>query len=122
MLPLNIDLTADNVFSNGPTLSFGDDITPPEVLDGEMTLNEFNKISKYEFYFGKRKYANLRNQVFKKDSDTLCYHCKKDVRVPWKRYRGLCQDCYSSYYRRKIPWRMDTVGFDERGYNLFNLR
>lgn len=130
LLPIRIDLTENGDFSGGSLtadVNGMDTEIPDEVHDGNMTLEQYDRLCRWEELFGKRRHENGKRRIFPKvlySYRTYCYDCGKELRLPWARaYRGLCKECFDkSPYVKNIPWKMEVVNRDSKGYRLFNSR
>lgn len=127
----NIDLTENNDFG------FSNDFTSLEIrpissddilslhLDSSVpiTYDTYLKIWEYESIFGERCHHNEFIDVFDKSEkfdneiEYHCYRCGKPLRIPWRMYRGLCDDCneYIDLYRNesdldnRVPWKQNQI-------------
>lgn len=137
MLPSNIDLTSHGDFGiNRVNLN----LIPQTPLDYDddsedglfMSTEEYEAILRYEKIFGKKKrhknekfdiFPNLRKRYFYEEDKEHCIRCGKVIRLPWKNYYGLCEECDGITAKSYLPWDgFITAWMDDKGYNLFNLR
>lgn len=136
MLPGNIDLTANRDFGAQGGVNFIDADTILGIdVDGEMmSIDQYDKIVKWESVFGKKRHMNQKSTIFNKEwsfiekSKYECQRCGKKIIVPWKNFYGLCKECDEivSHNSKKIPWKISKpiirrVG-DRGQANLFDLR
>ena len=115
MISTNIDLTENRDFSrvhfqwlmqnvrlreNGPT----------------MSTDMYHSLSAKEKLFGIARYESI--DIFRKSDEawaeemrTHCQRCGKELRIPWKRNMGLCEECNSilerEYSGSVFPWRLN---------------
>lgn len=133
MLPSNIDLTShgdfgDNRFNIIPQLSpldYDDD-------DDFITAEAYDAILHYEKIFGNKKrhknekfdiFQNLRKRHFYDEDKEHCIRCGKVIRLPWKNYFGLCEECDGIVSKGDYPWDVyQTTWVRDNVYDLFNLR
>ena len=121
MLSTKIDLTERNDFSggDGPLM---DSPIPPEVYYGEMTIEQFNRLHRWEEIFGKMHHDNERYDVFPTfpfHEKVICYRCGKEIKIPWKFHTTICENCRNE---KEIPWRERFIVSRNTAYNLFNSR
>lgn len=135
MLPPNIDLTSHGDFGNN-RVNFMLPQTPLDYDDDSedlyMSTEEYEAILRYEKIFGKKKrhknekfgiFPNLRKRYFYEEDKEHCIRCGKVIRLPWKNYFGLCGECEGIVAKGDYPWDNSlTTWWDDKGYNLFNLR
>ena len=121
MISTNIDLTENRDFSrvrfqwlmqnvrlieNGPT----------------MPTDMYHSLSAKEKLFGIARHESI--DVFRKSDDvwteemrTHCQRCGKELRIPWKRNKGVCEECNSilerDYSGSVFPWRRNGEGITE---------
>lgn len=134
MLPPNIDLTSHGDFGHNMVnlipqtpLDYDDDSE-----DNNMSTEEYEAILRYEKIFGRKKrhknekfdiFPNLRKRYFYEEDKEHCIRCGKVIRIPWKNYYGLCEECDGIVAKGDYPWETyQIVWGDDKGYNLFNLR
>ena len=134
MLPPNIDLTSHGDFGHNlvnlipqTPLDYDDDSE-----DNNMSTEEYEAILRYEKIFGRKKrhknekfdiFPNLRKRYFYEEDKEHCIRCGKVIRIPWKNYYGLCEECDGITAKSYLPWDVFlTTSEDNKGYNLFNLR
>ena len=130
MLSTKIDLTERQDFSSGFG-GFVDFEVSEDVYDGLMTSEQYKSLCIWESIFGKRRHENRKRHIFPvklSRYNTKCARCRKELRIPWMRQHGLCQDCAEkeSQYNSRIPWKSNIVSagrfFDDKGYRLFNSK
>ena len=115
MISTNIDLTENRDFSrvhfqwlmqNDPTIS----------------TDKYHSLSAKEKLFGIARHESI--DVFRKSDDewaeemrTHCQRCGKELRIPWKRNRDVCEECNSilerDYSGSVFPWRRNGEGITE---------
>ena len=121
MISTNIDLTENRDFSrvrfqwlmqnvrlreNGPT----------------MSTDMYRSLSAKEKLFGIDRHESI--DVFRKSDDawaeemrTHCQRCGKELRIPWKRNNGLCEECNSifekEYSGSVFTWRRNGEGITQ---------
>ena len=115
MISTNIDLTENRDFSrvhfqwlmqNGPT----------------MSTDMYHNLSAKEKLFGIARHESI--DVFRKSDEALaeemrthCQRCGKELRIPWKRNNGVCEECNSilekEYSGSVFPWRRNGEGITE---------
>ena len=125
MISINIDLTENRDFSrvrfqwliqnvgsieNGPT----------------MSTDMYRSLSAKEKLFGIARHESI--DVFRKSDEawaeemrTHCQRCGKELRIPWKRNRDVCEECNSilerDYSGSVFPWRRTVEGNTESSRN-----
>ena len=128
MISTNIDLTENRDFSranfqwlmqNGPTIS----------------TDKYHSLSAKEKLFGIARHESI--DVFRKSDDewaeemrTHCQRCGKELRIPWKRNRDVCEECNSilerDYSGSVFPWRRNGEGITESSIgnpmDIFHMR
>ena len=115
MISTNIDLTENRDFSrvhfqwlmqNGPTIS----------------TDKYHSLSAKEKLFGIARHESI--DIFSKSDDawaeemrTHCQRCGNELRIPWKRNMGVCEECNSildrEYSGSVFPWRRNGKGITE---------
>ena len=121
MISRNIDLTEHRDFSsihfqwltqngysieNGPT----------------MSTDMYRSLSTKEKIFGRTRHESI--DLFRKSDDvwaeemrTHCQRCGKELRIPWKRNKGVCEECNSilerDYSGSLFPWRRNGKGITQ---------
>ena len=121
MISTNIDLTENRDFSrvrfqwlmqnvrlreNGPT----------------MSTDMYHSLSAKEKLFGIARHESI--DIFRKSDDawaeemrTHCQRCGKELRIPWKRNNGLCEECNSilekEYSGSVFTWRRNGEGITQ---------
>lgn len=100
--------------------------------DGNISMDEYDYMCWFEGIFGKFRHKNEKNKVFDKEGAyekelrTHCHRCGKPLRIPWKIFYDLCEECneiMDSDYRR-IPWKSTNkeISHNIERNDLFNLR
>lgn len=137
-----IDLTAHNDFSFGavvtPLESDEFDILVNDMYDSvNMSLEDYEKLVKYEKIFGRKRHFTDAMTVFMQSDEEYrnsyrnhCWRCGKERRIPWKITGDLCEECEEKMSRKKtfkdyIFGYQSMLSFgeaDERGRDLFALR
>lgn len=124
MLPRNIDLTEHQDFSSGETL---DELISVWFDNEPMTPVQYEAVCRWESIFG-RRHRNEKDRIFDSEipfvkDETRYPRCGCDIRVPWKRFYGLCKKCGDI---QQIPWKMYNMSIrriGDRGQgDLFELR
>lgn len=121
MISTNIDLTENREFSrvrfqwlmqnvrhieNGPT----------------MSMDVYRSLSPKEKLFGIARHERI--DIFRKSDEawaeemrTHCQRCGNELRIPWKRNMGVCEECNSilerEYSSSVFPWRRNGEGITE---------
>jgi hypothetical protein len=133
-IPRNIDLTERGDFSNGvlaPQIeSLSSDMEIRDLFSFQCMSNaDYEKLQRYERFFGRKWHYTDYLDVFREDesewierSKCHCARCGKEIRIPWKRYGGLCYNCDSIFESRALPWQSPLSVDMDNGYDLFNLR
>ena len=134
MISRNIDLTENRDFGsvhfqwltqngysieNGPT----------------MSTDMYRSLSTKEKIFGKTIHERI--DVFRKSDDvwteemrTHCQRCGKELRIPWKRNKGVCEACNNilerDYSGSLFPWRRNGKGITQSSrdnpMDIFNMK
>lgn len=108
MLPPNIDLTSHGDFGHNLV-----NLIPQTPLDYDYDSEN----EKFDIF------PNLRKRYFYEEDKEHCIRCGKVIRLPWKNYHGLCEECDGIVAKGDYPWdNSPTRWWDDKGYNLFNLR
>ena len=110
MISTNIDLTEHRDFS----------IARFQWLIQSMDM--LHSLSAKEKIFGRTRHESL--DLFRKSDDvwdeemrTHCQRCGKELRIPWKRNKGVCEACNNilerDYSGSLFPWRLNGEGITE---------
>ena len=110
MISTNIDLTENRDFSRDRF----------QWLIQSMDM--LHSLSTKEKIFGRTRHESI--DVFRKSDDawaeemrTHCQRCGKELRIPWKRNRDVCEECNSilerDYSGSLFPWRRNGEGITE---------
>jgi hypothetical protein len=122
MLSTKIDLTERNDFSRGDGQLMGYPV-PPEVYYGEMTIEQFSRLHRWEGIFGKMHHDSEYYDVFFQKlpfyKKATCYRCGKEIKIPWKFHTGICEKCRNE---KEIPWRERFRASSNTDYDLFNSK
>lgn len=134
MLPRNIDLTANRDFSNRSRnpidIHIGQILNElPDIDSLCMTSDEYNALEWYEGIFGRNRHINEAYRVFDfeykhtENWKRTCARCGKPIRVPWKNYGNVCEDCDCELEAHRVSWKKYYMsdGSPSHG-DLFNLR
>ena len=121
MISTNIDLSENRDFSrvhfqwlmqnvqlreNGPT----------------MFTDMYRSLSAKEKLFGIARHESIdifrkSDKAWAEDMRTHCQRCGKELRIPWKRNNGVCEECNSilekEYSGSVFPWRRNGEGITE---------
>lgn len=139
MISGKVDLTEHRDFSLGPGLvSFREQIElirQEQVLELEdalfMSLDDYNKLSRYHKIFGTRRHSNEKERVFDYEGrherywKETCVRCGRPLRIPWNRCGELCKYCDEIVDDRRIPWKGWKSSESERQHSadeIFSLR
>ena len=103
-------------------------------LRKNMSLEEYNKLTRIEGFFGRRRHYTEAMEVFmESDEDFLakmsgqCCRCGQPV-LPWRKKDGLCPECKNKLDREYgfgrffEGWTFAFGNNDDRGQELFSLR
>ena len=128
MISTNIDLTENRDFSrvhfqwlmqNGPTIS----------------TDKYHSLSAKEKLFGIARHESI--DIFRKSDEawaeemrTHCQRCGKELRIPWKRNRDVCEECNSilerDYSGSVFPWKRTIEGNRQSSIgnpmDIFNMK
>ena len=121
MISTNIDLTENRDFSrahfqwlmqnvrlieNGPT----------------MSTDMYHSLSAKEKLFGIARHESIdifckSYESWAEEMRTHCQRCGNELRIPWKRNNGVCEECNSilekEYSGSVFPWRRNGEGITE---------
>ena len=108
-----IDLTAHNDFGFStvvtPLESDEFDILVNDMYDSvNMSVEDYEKLVKYEKVFGRKRHFTDAMTVFMKSDEEYrnsyrnhCWCCGKEYRIPWKITGDLCKECEEKMSRKK---------------------
>lgn len=143
----NVDLTENSDF--GKALNFNNirifdkdyfDSFKEYVKGGtkkNITSDEYDAYDTYirifgiHYHFTQFDYVFDKEWKFEKEIDEHCYRCGKPLRIPWRKNRGLCDECNADLLEKtprisepidilsKCPWSKYTMQ-DSR--EMFSLR
>ena len=135
-----IDLTLNRDFGSVPQIT---EITRDEfngfVADmydqKNMTSEDYEKLVKYESFFGRKRHFTDALTVFTKSNEEYvndmmhhCMRCGKEFRIPWKVKGDLCEECEKKIEPNKtfkdimFGGISFDFGTDDKGRDLFSLR
>ena len=118
MISRNIDLTENRDFSRVRFQWLIQNVGPIE-NGPTMSTDMYRSLSAKEKLFGIARHESI--DVFRKSDDawaeemrTHCQRCGKELRIPWKRNRDVCEECNSilerDYSGSVFPWRRTVEG------------
>ena len=118
MISTNIDLTENRDFSRVRFQWLIQNVGPIE-NGPTMSTDMYRSLSAKEKLFGIARHESI--DVFRKSDDawaeemrTHCQRCGKELRIPWKRNRDVCEECNSilerDYSGSVFPWRRTVEG------------
>ena len=118
MISINIDLTENRDFSRVSFQWLMQNVRPIE-NGPNMSTDMYHSLSAKEKLFGIARHESI--DVFRKSDDawaeemrTHCQRCGKELRIPWKRNRDVCEECNSilerDYSGSVFPWRRTVEG------------
>lgn len=118
MISTNIDLTENRDFSRVRFQWLIQNVRPIE-NGPTMSTDMYRSLSAKEKLFGIARHESI--DVFRKSDDawaeemrTHCQRCGKELRIPWKRNRDVCEECNSilerDYSGSVFPWRRTVEG------------
>lgn len=121
MISTNIDLTENRDFSRVRFQWLIQNVRPIE-NGPTMSMDMYRSLSAKEKIFGRTRHESI--DVFRKSDDawaeemrTHCQRCGKELRIPWKRKRDVCEECNSilerDYSGSVFPWRRTVEGNTE---------
>ena len=100
-----------------------------------MTPEDYEKLVKYESFFGRKRHFTDALTVFTKPDDEYinelrhhCMRCGKEFRIPWRVKSDLCEECEKKIEPNKtfeehlFGLMSFDFGTDDRGRDLFSLR
>ena len=118
MISTNIYLTENRDFSRVRFQWLIQNVGPIE-NGPTMSTDMYRSLSAKEKLFGIARHESI--DVFRKSDDawaeemrTHCQRCGKELRIPWKRNRDVCEECNSilerDYSGSVFPWRRTVEG------------
>ena len=121
MISTNIDLTENRDFSRVRFQWLIQNVGPIE-NGPTMSTDMYRSLSAKEKLFGIARHESI--DVFRKSDDawaeemrTHCQRCGKELRIPWKRNKDVCEECNSilerDYGGGIFPWRRNGEGITE---------
>ena len=121
MISTNIDLTENRDFSRVRFQWLMQNVRPIE-NGPTMSTDMYHSLSAKEKLFGIARYESI--DIFRKSDEewgeemrTHCQRCGKELRIPWKRNNGVCEECNSilekEYSGSVFPWRRNGEGITE---------
>ena len=121
MISTNIDLTENRDFSRVNFQWLMQSVRPIE-NGPTMSTDMYRSLSAKEKLFGIARHESI--DIFRKSDEawaeemrTHCQRCGKELRIPWKRNNGVCEECNSilekEYSGSVFPWRLNGEGITE---------
>lgn len=121
MISINIDLTENRDFSRAHFQWLIQNVRPIE-NGPTMSTDMYRSLSAKEKLFGIDRHESI--DIFRKSDEawaeemrTHCQRCGKELRIPWKRNNGVCEECNSilekEYSGSVFPWRLNGEGITE---------
>ena len=121
MISTNIDLTENRDFSRVNFQWLMQSVRPIE-NGPTMSTDMYRSLSAKEKLFGIARHESI--DIFRKSDEawaeemrTHCQRCGKELRIPWKRNNGVCEECNSilekEYSGSVFPWRRNGEGITE---------
>ena len=121
MISTNIDLTENSDFSRVNFQWLMQNVRPIE-NGPTMSTDMYRSLSAKEKLFGIARHESI--DIFRKSDEewdeemrTYCQRCGKELRIPWKRNNGVCEECNSilekEYSGSVFPWRRNGEGITE---------
>ena len=118
MISINIDLTENRDFTRVRFQWLTQNVRPIE-NGSTMSTDMYRSLSAKEKLFGIARHESI--DVFRKSDDawaeemrTHCQRCGKELRIPWKRNRDVCEECNSilerDYSGSVFPWKRNGEG------------
>lgn len=136
MLSNRIDLTEHHDFGGGHQRFRLNTLLVDRWYDDDaISPDEYDHMVWWESIFGKFRHTNEKRTVFNKDEAyekelrNYCQRCGKELRMPWKRFYDLCEEC--NYIvecdGERIPWKAYKKEGEEASpvtmaSDLFSLR
>ena len=121
MISTNIDLTENRDFSRVNFQWLMQNVRPIE-NGPTMSTDMYRSLSAKEKLFGIARHESI--DIFRKSDEawaeemrTHCQRCGKELRIPWKRNNGVCEECNNilekEYSGSVFPWRRNGEGITE---------
>ena len=121
MISMNIDLTENRDFSRVNFQWLMQSVRPIE-NGPTISTDKYHSLSAKEKLFGIARHESI--DIFRKSDDawaeemrTHCQRCGNELRIPWKRNMGVCEECNSilerEYSGSVFPWRRNGKGITE---------
>ena len=118
MISANIDLTEHRDFISHHVQWLIQNVGPIE-NGSTMSTDMYRSLSAKEKLFGIARHESI--DIFRKSDEawaeemrTHCQRCGKELRIPWKRNRDICEECNSilerDYSGSVFPWRRTVEG------------
>ena len=118
MISTNIDLTENRDFSRVRFQWLIQNVGPIE-NGPTMSTDMYRSLSAKEKLFGIARHESI--DIFRKSDEawaeemrTHCQRCGKELRIPWKRNRDVCEECNSilerDYSGSVFPWKRTIEG------------
>ena len=121
MISTNIDLTENRDFSRA---HFQWLVQNVQLIENGPTMSTdmYHSLSAKEKLFGIARHESI--DIFRKSDEewgeemrTHCQRCGNELRIPWKRNNGVCEECNSilekEYSGSVFPWRRNGEGITE---------
>ena len=121
MISTNIDLTENRDFSRVHFQWLMQNVRLRE--NGHiMSTDMYRSLSDKEKLFGIARHESIdifckSYESWAEEMRTHCQRCGKELRIPWKRNNGVCEECNSilekEYSGSVFPWRRNGEGITE---------
>ena len=121
MISTNIDLTENRDFSRVRFQWLIQNVGPIE-NGPTMSTDMYRSLSAKEKLFGIARHESIdifckSDEAWAEEMRTHCQRCGKELRIPWKRNNGVCEECNSilekEYSGSVFPWRRNGEGITE---------
>ena len=121
MISTNIDLTENRDFSRVHFQWLMQNVRPIE-NGPTMSTDMYRSLSAKEKLFGIARYESIdifhkSDEAWAEEMRTHCQRCGKELRIPWKRNNGVCEECNSilekEYSGGVFPWRRTVEGITQ---------
>ena len=108
MISRKIDLTEHRDFSGDNHSWFTITEIDADLFDESyISSTEYDYIAWWESIFGRRRHTNRKHEIFKpydektfiENSMKRCQRCGKPLKIPWRRYGGLCKECEDDLFK-----------------------
>ena len=134
MISINIDLTENRDFSRVRFQWLIQNVGPIE-NGPTMSTDMYRSLSAKEKLFGIARHESI--DIFRKSDEawaeemrTHCQRCGKELRIPWKRNRDVCEECNSilerDYSGSVFPWKRTIEGNRQSSIgnpmDIFNMK